>query len=106
MKQTACRLGLVLSAITLAGCGVPDAGTGDGAGGEAPALDHASDEAATGSATVARQTLEGAVRAMGGEAVANVRTIATPVGPTPRSFRKEGQPRSDELMPSLRAWLT
>ena len=77
MKQTVCRLGLVLSAITLAGCGAPDAGNGDGAGGEAPALDHASDEAAMGSATDARQILEGAVRAMGGEAVANVRTVAT-----------------------------
>ena len=70
MKQTVSTLGLVLSAITLAGCGVPDAGTGGGAGG-------APDEAATGSATDARQILQGAARAMGGEAVANVRTVAT-----------------------------
>lgn len=61
MKQAACRLGLVLSAITFASCGDPDAGTGD----------------ATGASTAARQILEGATRAMGGEAVASVRTVAT-----------------------------
>jgi hypothetical protein len=77
MKRTVCRLWLVLSAITLAGCDAPDAGTGDGAGGEASALDPSRDETATGSAADARQVLEGAVRAMGGGAVANVRTVAS-----------------------------
>jgi hypothetical protein len=68
MKRMACRLELVLSAVTLVGCGAPDAGTGDD-GGESPA--------AAGSANDARQILEGARRAMGGEAVTNVRTVAS-----------------------------
>lgn len=58
MSQAAGRLGLVLAVLALTGCGVPDADTG----------------AATD--PVGRQILEGAARAMGAEAVANVRTVA------------------------------
>lgn len=60
------KLGLVLSAFAMTACGAPN--TEDFA-------DTGSDTAA-GSATAARQILEGAARAMGGEAVANVRTVA------------------------------
>lgn len=58
VSQAASRLGLVLAALALAGCGAPDADTG----------------AVTD--PVGRQILEGAARAMGAEAVSNVRTVA------------------------------
>lgn len=59
VSESASKLGLAISAIALAGCVAPDAGSGAA---EDP---------------VARQILAGAARAMGGEAVANVRTVAT-----------------------------
>ncbi len=67
MKQKASELGLVLCAIALTACGAPDMGDGADTG----------SVAAAGSAAAARQILEGAARAMGGEVVANVRTVAT-----------------------------
>jgi hypothetical protein len=69
------KLRLVLSAVALAACGSPDADNGDGTGGEAPAAGRSA-ETATEAVSNARQILEGATRAMGGEAVANARTVA------------------------------
>jgi hypothetical protein len=69
------KLRLVLSAVALAACGSPDADNGDGTGGEAPAAGRSA-ETATEAVSNARQILEGATRAMGGEAVANSRTVA------------------------------
>jgi hypothetical protein len=74
MKEAMKKLGLVLGAIAIAACGAPDAGQRDG--GEAPFRARSSDENATGSAEDARRILGAAARAMGGEAVANVRTVA------------------------------
>ncbi|MEJ2311508.1 MAG: hypothetical protein P8Y21_03775 [Gemmatimonadales bacterium] len=73
--MTGRKLGRVLFAAVLVACSSPDTDNGAGTGGEVPLGDR-SPESATEAAADARQILDGAARAMGGEAVANVQTVA------------------------------